>query len=205
MVSYSKPSSDQYNEFCLNLVELSQYAFSRLRFLKLTHQCFYVHLLRYRAERGNCDVSIAFVYLLMLSTVFSFMLTILLLTAPIILYFSCRSRSYSSNLLVIKSIAPLNEFNWLLPLIWLLLFFHTSGELFSSLLSTFSCNYKELLHSLLTSKDSVKASVFVAFAVESSKLDSLGLFESSPSLDLLLKSPFFSSKNFVISIILQIF
>ena len=205
MVSYSKPSSDQYNEFCLNLVELSQYAFSRLRFLKLTDQCFHVHLLRYRAERGNCDVSIAFVYLLMLSTVFSFMLTILLLTAPIILYFSCRSRSYSSNLLVIKSIAPLNEFNWLLPLIWLLLFFHTSGELFSSLLSTFSCNYKELLHSLLTSKDSVKASVFVAFAVESSKLDSLGLFESSPSLDLLLKSPFFSSKNFVISIILQIF
>ena len=41
------------------------------------------------------------------------------ITFILILSFSSCSCSYSSNLLVIKSIASLNEFNWLLPLIWL--------------------------------------------------------------------------------------
>ena len=54
-------------------------------------------------------------------------------------------------------------------------------------------------------KNSVKTSVFVVFAIELSKLDSLGLFESSPLLDLLLKSRFFVSKSFVIFSILTFF
>ena len=54
-------------------------------------------------------------------------------------------------------------------------------------------------------KNSVKTSVFAVFAIESSKLDFLSLFESSPLLDLLLKSRFFVSKRFVVSSILTFF
>ena len=88
--------------------------------------------------------------------IFSFILTMSLFKGYIISSSSCRSRSYSSSLLVIKSIASFKEINWLLPIISLsfffFFFFHISGELLSSFLPTFSCNYKELLHSHWTTK-----------------------------------------------------
>ena len=85
-------------------------------------------------------------------SIFSFMLNTSFFTMSIILSFSRRSRLYSSNLLIIQLIASLKKFSWFSTLIWLFLFFHISGEIFYSLIPTFSYNYKELLHSLLTSK-----------------------------------------------------
>ena len=129
MICYSKPSADQYSEICLNLMELSQHAISHLKFLKLNHKCFHVLILRYCAVRGKCDVSIALVCLLS-SPVSQSSRSYSLFILPIILSFSCRSRSYYSNLVVIKSIPSLKEFNCFSPLIWLFCFFTHLENLF---------------------------------------------------------------------------
>ena len=57
------------------------------------------------------------------------------------LSFFCRSRTYSSKVLVIKSIASLNEFNWLSPLIWLSFVFFTH-QLSSSFFQLFHAAIK---------------------------------------------------------------
>ena len=189
MICYSKPSADQYSEICLNLMELSQHAISHLKFLKLNHQCFHVLILRYGAVRGKCDVSIALVCLLS-SPVSQSSRSYSLFTLLIILSFSCRSRSYYSNLVVIKSIPSLKEFNWFSSLIWLyFVFSHIWKTYFIS--SNFIIQLSRITTQSSGFKDSVKTSVFVVFAIESSNLGSLCLFESSPSLDLLLKPRFF--------------
>ena len=124
---------------------------------------------------------------------FCWFTTISLFIPSITLSFSCRSRSYLPDLLVIKSTDLLKDFNWLLSLIWLSFVISHICRTFSISCSNFSYNYRDFLHSVYRIRNKL------------SQLNFLCLFGSSRSLDLQPKSHFLLSKIFVIAIILKIF
>ena len=79
---------------------------------------------------------------------FCWFTTISLFIPSITLSFSCRSRSYLPDLLVIKSTDLLKDFNWLLSLIWLWFVISHICRTFSISCSNFSYNYRDFLHSV---------------------------------------------------------